>query len=35
MSLMPLCIIIIDVHDPDFILLVNLLPVAGRLVTLK
>ena len=32
---MPLYIIIIDVIDPDLILLVNMLSVAGRLATLK
>ena len=34
-SLVPLCIAIIDVHDPDLILLVNMLSVAGRLATLR
>ena len=33
--LVPLCITIINVHDPDLILLVNMLSVAGRLATLK
>ena len=35
MSLVPLCITIINVHDPDLILLVYMLPVPGRLATLK
>ena len=34
-SLMPLYMIIINVHDPDLILLVYMLSVAGRLATLK
>ena len=34
-ALVPLCITIINVHDPDLILLVYMLPVAGRLATLK
>ena len=34
-SLVPLCITIINVHDPDLILLVYMLPVPGRLATLK
>ena len=34
-SLMPSYIIIINVHDPDLILIVYMLPVAGRLATLK
>ena len=34
-SLVPLCITIINVHNPDLILLVNMLLVAGRLATLK
>ena len=33
--LVPLCIIIIDVHIPDLILLVNMLSIAGLLATLK
>ena len=35
MSLMPLYMIIINVHDPDLILLVYMLSVAGRPATLK
>ena len=34
-SLMPLYMIIINVHDPDLILLVYMLSVAGRPATLK
>ena len=34
-SLMPLYMIIINVQDPDLILLVYMLSVAGRLATLK
>ena len=34
-SLMPLYMIIINVHDPNLILIVYMLPVAGRLATLK
>ena len=33
--LMPLYMIIINVHDPDLILIVYMLSVAGRLATLK
>ena len=33
--LMPLYMIIINVHDPDLILIVYLLSVTGRLATLK
>ena len=34
-SLVPLYMIVINVHDPDLILIVYMLSVAGRLATLK